>query len=364
MPAAGTARKTPSVRTSERSTFKRCQQRWVWGYVDGLKPLRDKNPLWFGQGIHLALAEWYQPGFKRGPHPADTWAAFAKDEKRKIPQELEDDDLKYVDALYLGQRMMQNYVAEFGTDPEWDVICTEQTFKYLVRNRDTKRLVAKYLGTFDGVYRNVRTGEIWLMEHKTAAQIILTHLALDDQAGSYLLVAEAIMRANGLIGPNEHIAGIMYNFLKKQTGDDDRPVDAMGRRTNKPKKEHFLAELGEHVHDKMKLSEMAEVADKLGVQVIGEVSALQPSPLFIREPVWRSEGDKLSMHTRIIREVRQIEAIRSGEWEPTKTPTKDCSWDCDFFRMCQLHESGDDWEEYRDNVYKRVDPYADHRKPA
>lgn len=357
----------PSLRTSERSTFKRCQQRWVWSYVEGLKPLRDKNPLWFGQGIHLALAEWYQPGFKRGPHPSETWMNFARDAGRMIPQEYEDDELRYVDAFELGIEMCNNYVDEYGKDHDWEVLATEQTFKFLVRdprigNRAKRKLIAKYLGTFDGVYRDKRTGEVWLMEHKTAAAIIITHLALDDQAGSYLFVAEAILKAAGMMRQDEHIAGIMYNFLRKAK-TDVRPVDALGRRTNKPTKAHFLAQLP-GVDDKMTLKQLIAMADDLGVRVLGDVSASQPSSLFLREPVWRSEGDKLSMHIRIINEVKQIEMVRSGELEPTKTPTKDCSWDCDFFRMCQLHESRDDWEEYRDSMYKRVDPYGDHRKSA
>jgi hypothetical protein len=358
----------PSVRTSERSTFKRCQQRWVWGYMDGLKPIRTKNPLWFGTGIHLALAEWYQPGFKRGPHPAQTWASYAKDTAVKIPQEMEDDELTYRDAYELGIEMMENYVDRFKRDENWDVISTEQIFKYLIRDRKTRRLIARYLGTFDGVYRDSITGEIWLMEHKTAAQIIITHLPLDDQAGSYLFVAEAVLKAAGLMKPNEVIAGIMYNFLRKK-GKDLRPVNADGKATNKPTKAHFIKELastdrGEKGLEKLSLSMLKQLADDLGIKVLGDVSASQPTDLFVREPVWRSEGDKDSMHSRIIREVRQIEAVRSGEWEPTKTPTRDCSWDCDFFRMCQLHESGDDWEAYRDAMYHKVDPYADHRKAA
>jgi hypothetical protein len=39
----------------------------------------------------------------------------------------------------------------------------------------------------------------------------------------------------------------------------------------------------------------------------------------------------------------------------------DCSWDCPFFAMCQLHETDADWEEYRDAMFHRIDPYSDHR---
>lgn len=358
------ATSAPALRTSERSSFKRCQQKWWWGYVDGLKPLREKNPLWFGSGIHLALADWYQAGLKRGPHPAETWLGYCADEERMIPQDYEEDGLKYIAARELGESMMNGYVEHYGKDPDWDVICTERAFKYLVRDKTTRRLVARYLGTFDGVYRSRVTGEIWLMEHKTAAQIILTHLPLDDQAGSYLFVAEAVLKNAGLMKPTDHIVGIMYNFLKKSTADD-RPRDEEGRARNKPTKAHYLAALDAaeipDVRQNMKVVDLEKIAQRESIVVLGDISKNQASPLFIREPVWRSEGDKVSMHKRIVAEVAQMNAVRSGVFTPTKTPTRDCSWDCDFFRMCQLHESGDDWEEYRDNLYKKIDPYADHR---
>jgi hypothetical protein len=49
-----------------------------------------------------------------------------------------------------------------------------------------------------------------------------------------------------------------------------------------------------------------------------------------------------------------------------KNPTKDCSWDCAFFRMCQLDEHGDQEsvQDMKEALFVKRDPYADHRKSA
>ena len=69
-----TALDLPTLRTSERSTFKRCPWRWLQEYRFGFKPrFVEADAAWFGIGVHEALAQWYLKGKRRGPHPADTF---------------------------------------------------------------------------------------------------------------------------------------------------------------------------------------------------------------------------------------------------------------------------------------------------
>lgn len=322
------------LRTSERGSFKECPLKWHWSTNEGLAAKRDSNPLWFGQGIHIALAEWYQKGLERGEHPADTWEDFCADEKRFIPTEYDEDERKYVEAKELGIAMMEGYIEEYGNDERWDVIATEQTFNLLIADPRVPRLpsgkrkaLVKYVGTFDGVYRDTGSGEIFLMEHKTAAGISTDHLPLDDQAGSYWYVADRVLRKQGLIGPRESIAGIMYNFMRKGL-PDDRPRDEKGNALNKD----------------------------------GTISKRQSPPLFQREPVWRSRGERATMERRIQDEALHMEAMRNGTLPIYKRPTRDCSWRCEFYKMCMLDEAGADVEEYKEAVYRKRDPYGDHRE--
>jgi len=323
----------PILRNSERNSLKRCPQKWHWAWRQGLRPKRDANPLWFGQGIHLALAEWYLNGDERGPHPVETWQKFVADEERYIPIDYEEDEYKFVEAKELGVHMLEGYIEEYGTDENWDVIATEQTFSQLIpkvgaTRKPTKRTaLANFVGTVDGVYRDKSSDEIWLMEHKTAKAIFVNHLPLDDQAGSYFMVATEALRKQKLIGPKEELQGIQYNFLRKGKADT-RPTNEDGLVINKD----------------------------------GSVSKRQPSPLFRREPVWRSKGEREQMKTNVQSEVLLMNAFRNKELPLFKNPTRDCSWDCGFYRMCMLHEAGEDWKEYAEAEFVVQDPYLDHRR--
>jgi hypothetical protein len=311
------------LRTSERRDLKRCPLRWWWAWRAGLTPNAVDSKLWFGGGIHDALAQWYLAGLERGPHPAETFARWCLNEEHYIRTKNGlFDQPKWIDARDLGLQLLIAYVDHYGRDDNWDVIATEQPFEVAIGGIGTI-----YSGTFDGVYRDRRTGKIWLMEHKTANQTPATgYLELDDQAGSYYAFAEIILKHLGIMQKDEHIEGIMYNFLRKGL-PDMRPQNEKGQYLNKN----------------------------------GTVSKVQPKPLFMRHPVFRTEKQRAKMIDEIKAEVQLIEMYRTHQLPLTYTPTKDCSWDCSFYQMCQLYQSGDDWKEFRDAMFTRRDPYLDHR---
>lgn len=367
------------IRTSERRTFKRCSQKWFWGYREGLKPLREANPLWFGQAIHEALAEWYKPGKKRGVHPAKTFVEVLESGKvQRFDTGNFDDMAEYAEALTMGEDMLERYVQTYGEETEWECIQPEMSFQVWFAHPVTKQpRWLRYVGTIDGVFRYIgktngemRHGSIWLFEHKTAASIQIGHLPLDDQAGSYWALAGIILRKRGLLKANENIDGILYNFLRKAK-DDPRPENSEGMFCNAPTKQNFLDAMTpvmsehpalENLSAKLKVDELKALAEECGITVLGEVSKSQPPDYFERIPVFRTKSQQKKMLRRILDEGLHIESARADRplLPIIKNPTKDCSWDCEFFRMCQLEEAGADWEAYRDVTFKTWDPYADH----
>jgi hypothetical protein len=324
----------PLLRTSERSSFNRCVQRWQWGWRDGLVekgPPNDK--LWFGTGWHYVMAHWYgQEGTKRGANPLKVWRDWIGEEIPKIRVNLHGEEWReeaYIDAASLGESMIGAYLDKYGTDPNWYVIQVERPFEVIIVDQHrTERVL--FCGTYDGVYRDLNDDTLWLMEHKTAKAIYTGHLSMDNQAGGYFMVAARELANAGLVGKNEKLRGIMYNFARK-TLPDERPTDNAGRYLNKN----------------------------------GSVSKNQGSPMFVRYPVIRTTRERNNQVKRIQDEIEHMDAVRFGDLPVYKNPTKDCSWDCGFYQMCLLHESGGpDWEEYRDAVFTKRDPYADHRKSA
>lgn len=353
-----------------------------------LSPLRSSSPLWFGTAIHEALAEWYQPGFKRGRDLVETFKASLDDDRKVLVRKFnEEDEKEYMDAREMGILMLTRYKEVYGLDPDWDVIATEQPFRlFFARKKSTvfgQEIPAmarwlRYLGTIDGVYRDRETGEIWLMEHKTAAAIDVNHLPLDDQAGAYWAVAGLILRKMGILKPGEDIAGIMYNFLRKAL-PETRTVSPDGKVRNKPQKKHYVDAFVEWMAtqplveeevpeleklSKLKIDELEALAQANRLTVYGDVSAQQPPPFFERFPVYRSKGERKTQLDRIRTEAFFAESFRSGALPLYKTPGRDCRYMCEFHRMCLLHEQGDmeSVEEFKQTQFKTRDPYADHHE--
>jgi hypothetical protein len=384
----------PILRTSERRDLGRCPQRWWWAWREGLRERgAEADALWFGSGIHEALAAWYcGPGTKRGPHPAETWQKWADEDMRSIrtvEKWDEEREAVWVDAKKLGTVMMEGYVKLYGEDEHKLVLSPEMTFSLdvpwpkdqMLYEETPEGLLLRYVGTFDSVWRHADTGHIWLDEHKTAGQIATGHLTLDPQAGSYWAVAGRYLRDAGKIGPNEQLWGIEYNFMRKAL-PDDRPKDAEGFATNKPIKAHYAEQLSTWLVEtpegrarspitssalaKMKLEQLQGLASGWGVTVIGERSKTQPAENFLRYPVHRTRPERNQQLIRLQKEGLLMQAYRSGILPVTKVPDRTCNqgaFRCPFFEMCELDEAGgsEAVEDFKQAAFVVRDPYADHR---
>lgn len=360
----------PIVTSSERRAFKRCPQRWWWEYREGLRSTEVHRAYWFGIGIHMALAHYYgNVGYKRNMDFIDVWEDYAdNDEISRVLKAAPDgfsEDESWVDAKVLGTTMLRGYHDLYQGDPDWDVVYVEKPFEIGIpdpRGPEGLEDVVVFNSTFDGVYRSKSRKVFRLMEHKTAKAIQTGHLPLDDQGGSYWAVASIVLRHEGILTAKQSIDGIEYNFLRKGL-PDARPKDRDGYGTNKPKKEHYLAALNgvTRTPASMTLAALAEVAANAGITVLGDRSLTQPPALFERVAVSRTREERKTQIDRIAAEGLAMEQFRSGALPLYKNPTRDCEWDCSFFNMCQLHDQGSDYEEFRDAVFLKRDPYDRYR---
>lgn len=304
------------VRTSERRDFKTCRQKWWWSYVDCLTPMGVRPALGFGDLVHQSLAAYYIPGIKRGPHPAGVFEELYKQfvaEHGVLYMKVVDDE-PAEDAYDLGMEMLTNYVDFWGKDSRYKIIQPEQPIKVKIISG------LYYVCVLDAVIFDRQQKQYGLFEHKTTGSMrkFGAPLALDEQAGSYWTFGYEWMRQQGF---KKDFDFILYNFLRKGH-KDDRPVNAEGHSLNKD----------------------------------GSVSKRQPNPLFWREPVYRSEGDRATMYNRVLDEVEDMRAARSRELSIYKNPDDHCHW-CQFRDMCEVHETGSDWEAVRDSLYTKGNPY-------
>lgn len=374
----------PLLRQSERATFKRCPQRWYWGYVQELEPISPKGMevADFGTIFHVCLAEYYLPGLKRGPHPAETWQKLASEVKASV-RVMGDDELaaKWEDFYELGLQLCDEYVKRYGGDPHWDVLDAERRFSVLIPDVREKRVeskkgrriykpIVRLVGTIDLCVRDLnqeRKGRplIKMVDHKTAARIETHHLTLDEQPSTYIAVGTHALREQGLIEQDEAIAGMEWNFIKRAS-IDNRPRDEKGQARNNPQKKHYEAEIGQLLEKpvaKYKIDELEVIATAHNITVYGDVSADQSGDNFLRHFVPRNPAERQRQIVRISEEARVMGMVRSGQLPVLKTPQKDCVY-CPFFDLCEIDEGGGDTEYFIETTMKHRDPYADHQEGA
>lgn len=361
----------PLLRTSERTSYKRCPWQWYQSYERGLTPVNPKQDArWFGTGIHLCKAEWYIPGRKRGRDMHDTWDEYAKDTFTAIQaQGLVDDEWtkEHIDANELAHAMIDGHLSMYGHDENWEVISAEQRFSVLIpdpRPENKGKAVCRYIGTIDLIIRELDTGEVWLDDTKTASRIYTHHLTLLEQPTAYVAVGTHTLREQGLIGDDERVRGIIFDFMRKGM-PDNRPINADGLRCNKPIKKHYADALGHYpgFNDKWTLVQMEQFAANNNVTVYGDVSKDQGAPLFLREKIEKTPKECARQIRRIGEESLHMQAIREGTLPILKTPQDNCNW-CDYFELCELDESGGDTAYFEEGAFKRHDPYGDHRDGA
>jgi len=352
------------LRNSERKKYRRCRQAWKWSYLDRYSPIGTKGALAFGTLVHTALEHWYVPGRERGVHPAETFAKEFDSAGNEFGQW--DEEGERHDARELGIAMLNNYVDTFGEDSHLEVISPEMPFEIeLKEDRSHGRVyLVTLVGTFDLVLLDHNDGRIWLSDHKTAKSIRTDHLELDDQAGTYLLCATTVLRRKGILGKNDEIAGILYNFLRKAK-PDERPRDPHGRYLNKPSKDALIekaSSIGIELPKKTKVDVIMCHLEEAGIDPLqlGVPSKNQPPDYFLRQKIYRSKADNRKQVERLRKEAREMNMVRRGELEIYKNPTQDCHWDCDFFDVCIQEETGVDYEETLELMYEEWDPYENH----
>jgi hypothetical protein len=141
--------------------------------------------------------------------------------------------------------------------------------------------------------------------------------------------------------------GIKFNFLRKAKRDE-RPRNAFGQYLNKPKKEHYLQVLGLKgldVNEKMTLATLEELAATKKIVVMGDISEKQPPPHFERFTSYRGAHERALTRERVAYELQEMGLVKRNVLNLGKTPDKmNCKF-CEVRDICELHETGSDWEE-------------------
>lgn len=207
------------IRTSDAIAFKGCRRRWDFSshLRQNLGTLQHADPLWMGSGMHFALEDFH--GFNLYGTPAMAMQAFAYAFKKKYPKKMPDD---WMTLCQLCCDMMDYYTNYWLTNrPLLDTYVFEEVPQLEVaikipiqmdRLKNWKEISKHwdqifYSMTLDRVVKD-EYGSLWIMEYKSAKNMMTQHFATDPQCSRYVWGADLVYE--------EPVAGVIYQQHRKQ----------------------------------------------------------------------------------------------------------------------------------------------------
>lgn len=328
------------VRTSERTCWTTCRQKWEWAYVLRLKSNQPSSPLTFGTYWHALMERWYTAdngGIIRHPAPAALARRMSANYERKYGHPLPrvkigtaseedgEEDRGTVAALDLALDLIAEYQSVHKGDPRYRVIANELLFQ--VDITENRKYLYTYVGTMDGVWEDLdHPGRLFGVERKTGSGLdpFGAPVELDEQSGSYLTYGNIWLQQQGILPEGQSIHFVLFDRVRKAL-KDSRPRNEQGLALNKN----------------------------------GSVSKRQPQPRVKREPSYRGEQSQIMLMDRVADQASEMLGARNGQVAIYKNPDRHCGW-CEFREMCEVHEEGGDWQEIAKYSFTGWDPYSAH----
>lgn len=289
------------VSNSEVQTYKDCPRKWWLTWVRGLR-LKVAQPSAvrdLGTVVHQALASWYVPD---GETPTDPNVAL-ENILRGEPGVLDDLSKRLARAMVAGY---VEWLAETGADADLEVIASEQYVEVpFVHGVDD--LPVRLIGKLDARVRLRSTGHRRFIDHKTVG-------SLDDVGGlgrnQQMLHYDLIEFLTTALTGEPRCDGALYNMLKRS------------QRTSRATPPFYRREAIDHnVHELHNYYE----------QLVGVVIDMTR-----REEALSAQVP----HHRVV---------------PSR-PSNDCSWKCQFDKICRMFDDGSRVEDAITQLYEVRDP--------
>lgn len=346
-----------SVSNSEIQAFKQCRRKWWLGYYRRLRPVREEatGPRSIGNRVHACVAAYYNgelapPLRKRGKQPAPTKEQLALDlhdwsveldVKRLCEYETNqggegsvtirdaDKEAAIRKEAEMSRLILEGYfewLAETGADEGETVIGTERAVEAVVRTPQTDTPV-RIMGKLDLLVRREHQGDVVFKDHKTVQEFTTPTktLHLDEQMLMYHLLLTLTAQEGTDVAD-----GAVYNMLRKV------------KRTASSKPPFY---------ERFEVRHSAQEVESFMARLLGELEEIVRT---------RARLDGVErMKKRKARDVARLSVVYP-------TPSRDCSWKCDFFAVCQLVDRPQDkrGEPLIADLYVEHDPYARYADDA
>lgn len=181
------------------SLFRNCRKAAYWRYLREIVPAETDGALALGSVVHQALERW---------HTTRDLAATLDLIDRAYPNRAGDESEKR--DWHLATAMLRGYARRYPAET-FEAVALEKTFEGEIVNPATGRRSRSFVlrGKVDGIVRQPN-GEVFVLEHKTAAAIDGTYLDRLWTDFQITIYAHYVEQALGL-----KVAGVLYNVLAK-----------------------------------------------------------------------------------------------------------------------------------------------------
>jgi hypothetical protein len=309
------------------ASFKSCQKKFKYSYVDLLRSKTTPQALALGSYVHELLDAFY------------TACMNKEDPVRAVAlKTVECIDICPEDEIReLGNKMMKNYILNYADDwSKLKILAVEEEFCVPIPGVD-----ANLRGKFDLVFEGT-DGRIYLGEHKTTALSIearKSNLELDEQCSYYMWALQKIMEEQGL---GEKVAGVMYNILRKKSPRIPEPLKKGG--LSKAKSidttyDVYLKAILDNGYNPDDYADMLAMLKERG------------NTFFGRELVTRSEAEMKQIEKDIIHSCKQI----SKEDYYVRNRHEGCARTCSYRDLCLAELRGGDTEYIINECFDKKD---------
>jgi len=311
---------------SQLLDFRRCRLRWYWMYQKNLLPIVEREYYAFGRAIHHGLCQYYLHGHDIEVAQtafSEEWNKY-KEKLMEVNYYIDSDDEWLNKSSAMGLHMLEDYHFLAKNADKFEVIMAEERLKFsigIVQGREVF-----LAGTPDMVVKDNKF--YWLKEFKSTTNMNDTDwVELDEQASIYQFLAQM-----KLLVP---IHGTFYSWLNKSLP-----------------KEPKILENGKMSKDKSQPVSAVDIAKKieefgLDHHEYKDFMEVMRSKYVVRTRVHRSPTEI----TNVVKRSLQI-AQDMVNPEIYCSPTWNCHWECEYYKMCVAYQDEADLEPIEKAYFK------------